>query len=73
MKKIASAIALAIAIPSVAHAQDTVETAKPMPCCEKMKAEGKECCCKDMAEMDHSEHSAGQGSGASQPPAPHSH
>jgi hypothetical protein len=27
-----------------------------MACCEKMKAEGKECCCKDMAKMDHGNH-----------------
>jgi hypothetical protein len=50
-----TAIALAIALPAVAHAQDAPEPAKPMACCEKMKAEGKDCeCCKDMKKMDHS-------------------
>ena len=53
MKKILTAIALTIALPAVAHAQ-----AAPAPkadCCEKMKAEGKECCCKDMAKKSHGE------------------
>ena len=51
MKKFLAAIALSIALPVVSHAQ-TAPAAK-MECCEKMKAEGKECCCKDMAKMDH--------------------
>lgn len=55
MKKILTALALSIALPAVAHAQ-----AAPAPkedCCEKMKAEGKECCCcKDMAGKDHAAH-----------------
>jgi hypothetical protein len=54
MNKILTAIALTIALPAVAHAQ-----AAPAPkadCCEKMKAEGKECCCKDMAGKDHADH-----------------
>jgi hypothetical protein len=58
MNKILTAIALSIALPAVAHAQ-----AAPVPgpeakqdCCEKMKAEGKECCCKDMAKMGHAGH-----------------
>ncbi len=53
MKKILTAIALAIALPAVANAQ-----AAPVPkagCCENMKAEGKNCC-KDMAKMDHGKH-----------------
>ena len=49
MNKFLTAIALTIALPAVAHAQ----TAPKADCCEKMKAEGKECCCKDMAKMDH--------------------
>jgi hypothetical protein len=54
MKMILTAVALSIALPAVAHAQ-----AVPAPkedCCEKMKAEGKECCCKDMAGKDHAKH-----------------
>jgi len=51
MKKFLAAIALSIALPAVAHAQ--AAPAAKMDCCEKMKAEGKECCCKDMAKMDH--------------------
>jgi len=53
MNKLLTAIALSIALPAVAHAQ-----AAPQPkadCCEKMKAEGKDCS-KDMAKMDHSKH-----------------
>ena len=55
MKKILTALALSIALPAVAYAQ-----AAPAPkedCCEKMKAEGKECCCcKHMAGKDHAGH-----------------
>ena len=53
MKKILTAIALTIAIPTVAQAQAAPAPAVKMECCEKMKAEAKECCCKDMAKMDH--------------------
>ena len=56
MKKILTAVALSIAIPAVAHAQAAPAPAAKMACCEKMKAEGKECCCKDMAKMDHGKH-----------------
>ena len=56
MKNILTAIVLSIAIPAVAHAQAVPAPAPKMACCEKMKAEGKECCCKDMAKMDHSKH-----------------
>ena len=56
MKKILTAITLSIAIPAVAHAQAAPAPAPKMECCEKMKAEGKECCCKDMAKMDHGKH-----------------
>ena len=52
MKKILTAIALTIALPAVANAQAVPAPAPKMACCEKMKAEGKECCCKDMAKMD---------------------
>jgi hypothetical protein len=51
MNKLRTAIALTIAIPTIAHAQAT--PAPKAACCEKMKAEGKECCCKDMAAKDH--------------------
>lgn len=74
MKKIVTALALAIALPSVAHAQQTAEPATPMPCCEKMKAEGKECgCCKDMDHADHADHGGAESGAGSAPPAPHSH
>ncbi len=56
MKRILTAIVLSIAIPAVAHAQAAPAPAAKMACCEKMKAEGKECCCKDMAKMDHGKH-----------------
>jgi hypothetical protein len=45
------AIALALAVPAAAQ-----QAEHKMDCCEKMKAEGKECCCKDMAKKDHGEH-----------------
>ena len=52
MKTLLTAIALTIALPSIAHAQ----AAPPKgDCCEKMKAEGKKCCCDDMAK-DHAGH-----------------
>ena len=71
MKKIVTAVALAIALPSVAHAQETAEPATSMPCCEKMKAEGKECCCKDMAGKEHAGHDMKQHDG--QPSAHDAH
>lgn len=55
MKKILTAIALAIVLPAVAHAQAAPAPAPKADCCEKMKAAGKDCC-KDMAKMDHSKH-----------------
>jgi hypothetical protein len=67
MKKILTAVALSIALPAVAHAQ-----AAPPPkedFCEKMKAVGKECCCKDMAKDGHGEHDAKKGDS----PAEHKH
>ena len=64
MKKILTAIVLSIAIPAVAHGQAAPATASKMACCEKMKAEGKECCCKDMAKMDHSKHDMKAGADA---------
>ena len=57
MKKILTAIALSIALPAVAHAQAAPAPTAEKDCCEKMKAEGKECCCcKDMAGKDHAKH-----------------
>ena len=54
MKKILTAVALSIALPALAHAQTAPVSAPKADCCEKMKAEGKECCCKDMmAKMGH--------------------
>jgi hypothetical protein len=67
MKKLLTAIALTIALPAVAHAQAVPAPAPKADCCEKMKAEGKECaCCKEMdhskmdhSKMDQSQHGAG--------------
>jgi hypothetical protein len=57
MMKLLTAIALTIALPAVAHAAEPgpVPEAK-QDCCEKMKAEGKECCCKDMDHKGHAGH-----------------
>ena len=63
MHKILTAVALSIAIPAMAHAQAAPAPAPKLACCEKMKAEGKECCCKDMAKMDHSKHDMKAGAG----------
>lgn len=54
MKTIIGAIALTLAVP--AFAQGTPAPEAKQDCCEKMKAQGKECCCKDMAKKDHAEH-----------------
>jgi hypothetical protein len=60
MKKFLAAIALTIALPTMAQAQ--AATAAPKAdCCAKMKdmaccKDGKMDCCKDMAKMDHSKH-----------------
>jgi hypothetical protein len=62
MNKILIAIALTIALPAVAHAQ-----AAPAPkadCCEKMKAEGKECCCKGMDKDQHGQRGMRDGADA---------
>lgn len=80
MKKMLTAIALTIALPAMAHAQAAPAPASKMACCEKMKADGKECCCKDMAKMDHSKHDmkagadahAGHDMSQKAPPASHS-
>ena len=57
MNTILTAIALTIALPAMAHAQATPVPApeSKQDCCEKMKAKGKECCCKHMAEKGHGE------------------
>ena len=64
MKKILGAIALAIAIPSIAQAQ--AAPAPTMACCEKMKE--KCTCCKDMAGKGHEGHDM---SGGKDPHAGH--
>jgi len=66
MKILFGAIALIIAVP--AAAQTAPAPAPKADCCEKMKAEGKECCCND---MDHSKHDAktGSQSGSADPSA----
>jgi hypothetical protein len=45
MNKLMTAIALAIALPSIAQAAETPAPAPKADCCEKMK---EKCCCKDM-------------------------
>ena len=61
MNKLLTAIALSIALPGVAYAADPAPAAK-QDCCEKMKAEGKECrCCKDMDHQDHAGHGGHDG------------
>ena len=52
MKKILTAVALALALPAMASAQATTAASKA-DCCEKMKDKAG---CKDMANMDHSKH-----------------
>jgi hypothetical protein len=64
MNKILTAIALSIALPAAAYAQGAPTPAAEKDCCEKMKAEGKECCCKDMAKKGHGEHGAKDGADA---------
>lgn len=77
MNKMMIAIAMSVAVPAVASAQ--AAPAPKMECCEKMKAEGKDCCCKDMAKMDHGKHGMKGGADAhaghdmSQTPQPASH
>ena len=56
MKKLLTAVALAIALPSLAHAQAAPTPPAKADCCEKMKAEGKKCCCDDMGKKGHAEH-----------------
>ena len=76
MKMIFGAIALFLAVPAVAQTAPAADAhaGHQMPaheeekkgCCEKMKAEGKECCCKDMAGKGHDmkEHQSGTERGA---------
>ena len=54
MNKIILSAVLAMAIPSIAHAQASPTPPAKEDCCEKMKAEGKKCCCDDM--KDHADH-----------------
>ena len=44
-------IALTLAVPGFAQSAPAPEPKQD--CCEEMKAEGKSCCCKDMADKDH--------------------
>ena len=82
MKSYLTAVALTIALPTVALAQTPPPPAPKMECCEKMKADGKECsCCKDMAKKDQSGHGgkagsdphAGHGTPVPAPDAGHNH
>ncbi|MFL6735080.1 MAG: hypothetical protein ACJ8EY_10340 [Sphingomicrobium sp.] len=65
MKKIVTAIALSVALPAVAHAQNAPAPSGKMDCCEKMKAE-KDCCCKGMG-GSHDQHGQQQPSGKPKP------
>lgn len=59
MKTFFAALALAVVLPSAAYAADAPAE---KDCCEKMKAEGKKCCCDDMAKaakVDHQKDHAG--------------
>ena len=56
MKMILTAVALSIALPSIAHAQAAPVPPNKEDCCDKMKAEGKKCCCDDMDKKDHADH-----------------
>ena len=73
MKKILTAVALSIALPAVAHAQTAPAPAAEKDCCEKMKAEGKECCCKDMAGKEHADHDMKQTDGKTAQHEGHAH
>lgn len=53
-KMMLGAIALALAVPAYAQTAPAPAPEAKQGCCEKMKAEGKECCCKD--KMDHKKH-----------------
>ena len=54
MKKLFAAMAIVVAIPGVAFAQEA-EKPKEECCCEKAKKEGKDCCA-DMKKGEHGEH-----------------
>jgi hypothetical protein len=74
MKILFGAIALIIAVP--AAAQTAPAPAPKADCCEKMKAEGKECCCKDMDQSKHDSKSgspSGSADPSAQPAQSHNH
>ena len=48
MKMYLAALAFAVVVPSIAHAQTAPASAADKDCCEKMKAKEKKCCCDDM-------------------------
>ena len=62
MKTLIGAMALTLAVPALAQTAPTPEAKQD--CCDKMKAEGKECCCKDMAKKDHDVKQHGKQGGA---------
>jgi hypothetical protein len=55
MNKYLTAIAFMLSLPAIAHAQAASAPAEKPGCCEKMKAEGKKCCC-DKSGADSSKH-----------------
>lgn len=59
MKLLVAAIALAVSGTAYAQAAPAPAPAPKADCCEKMKAEGKKCCCDGMGK-DHAEHDATQ-------------
>ena len=74
MKTLIAAVAFAIAIPTAAYAQATTPADNP-DCCEKMKADGKDCCCKDMdkSKDSHATHETHEIKGPRAPDTPHQH
>lgn len=57
MSKYLTAIAFVLSLPAIAHAQAAPAPAEKPGCCEKMKAEGKKCCC-DKSAADSSKQDA---------------
>ncbi|OJY69585.1 MAG: hypothetical protein BGP16_07415 [Sphingobium sp. 66-54] len=75
MKKLITAIALALACSTAAYVQAATPAEKP-GCCEKMKADGRDCCCcEDMekGEDGHAAHETHDMKGAHTPDTPHQH
>jgi hypothetical protein len=59
MKLLTAAIALSLSGTAYAQAATAPAPAPKADCCDKMKAEGKKCCCDDMGK-EHTDHDAAQ-------------